>query len=140
MVVAFSCKQRGFGPSCCGPRVADVAAHSVDAVLPKVQVCQWVCALPSSVRTALAYDRELCSDVLDAFFTSALARSRRRRARTAHYQAGARSTPGPGAACAPRPDGCVDVHAERVTDGQSAPGTPIASAREPASAPIGFAS
>ncbi len=43
---------------------------------------QWVCSLPWSVRTALAYDRELCSDVLGAF-ARALERSLRRRAKRA---------------------------------------------------------
>ena len=28
---------------------------------------QWVCSLPWRLRTALAYDRELCADVLGAF-------------------------------------------------------------------------
>jgi hypothetical protein len=75
MVVAFSCKRRGFCPSCCGRRMADVAAHLVDEVLPEAPVRQWVCSLPWPLRTALAYDRELCAEVLGAF-TGALERSR----------------------------------------------------------------
>jgi hypothetical protein len=34
IVVAWSCKSRGCCPSCCGRRMAEVAAHLVDAVLP----------------------------------------------------------------------------------------------------------
>jgi hypothetical protein len=33
LLVAFSCKGRGFCPSCGGRRMADTAAHLVDAVL-----------------------------------------------------------------------------------------------------------
>jgi len=33
-IVAFSCKGRGFCPSCLGRRMADTAAHLVDRVLP----------------------------------------------------------------------------------------------------------
>ena len=33
-LVAFSCKGRGFCPSCGGRRMADTAAHLVDRVLP----------------------------------------------------------------------------------------------------------
>ncbi len=45
-VVAFSCKRRGFCPSCGGRRMADCAAHLVDRVLPEVPVRQWVFTLP----------------------------------------------------------------------------------------------
>lgn len=47
--------------------MADGAARLVDAVLPEVPVRQWVCSLPWSVRLALAYDRELCVEVLGGF-------------------------------------------------------------------------
>jgi hypothetical protein len=60
----------------------DLAAHLVDDVLPEVPLRQWVCSLPWSVRTALAYDRELCADVLAAF-ARALERSYRKRAKRA---------------------------------------------------------
>ena len=45
IVVAFSCKARGFCPSCVARRMADVATHLVDEVLPEVPVRQWVCTL-----------------------------------------------------------------------------------------------
>jgi transposase-like zinc-binding protein len=41
-LVAFSCKGRGFCPSCGGRRMADTAAWLVDRVLPFVPVRQWV--------------------------------------------------------------------------------------------------
>ncbi len=80
IVCAFSCKRRGFCPSCLGRRMSDMAAHLVDELLPEVAIRQWVCSLPWSVRYALAYDRRLCADVLDGFI-GALTRSLRRRAK-----------------------------------------------------------
>jgi hypothetical protein len=80
MLVAFSCKRRGFCPSCLGRRMSDVAAHLVDEVLPEVPVRHWVCSLPWRLRAVLGYDRLLCADVLDAFI-GALTRSLRRRAK-----------------------------------------------------------
>ncbi len=55
-VVAFSCKGRGFCPSCGGRRMADTAAQLVDRVLPAVPVRQWVLSLPFALRYRLAYD------------------------------------------------------------------------------------
>jgi len=53
-LVAFSCKGRGFCPSCAGRRMAETAAHLVDAVIPEVPVRQWVLSLPYDIRFALA--------------------------------------------------------------------------------------
>jgi hypothetical protein len=80
IVCAFSCKRRGFCPSCLGRRMSDIASRLVDEVLPEVPIRQWVCSLPWSLRYALAYDRRLCADVLDAFI-GALSRSLRWRAK-----------------------------------------------------------
>jgi hypothetical protein len=79
-VVAFSCKGRGFCPSCGGRRMADTAAHLVDRVLPEVPVRQWVLSLPFALRYRLAYDAPLTSAVL-AVFVRAVFASLRRRAR-----------------------------------------------------------
>ena len=49
-LVAFSCKGRGFCPSCGGRRMADTAAHLVEHVLPEVPVRQWVLTLPYPLR------------------------------------------------------------------------------------------
>jgi hypothetical protein len=80
MVVGFSCKRRGFCPSCLGRRMADIAAHLVDEVLPEVPIRQWVCSLPWAMRCMLAFDRALCAEVL-AVFIRALSRSLRWRAK-----------------------------------------------------------
>jgi hypothetical protein len=63
-VVAFSCKGRGFCPSCGGRHMADTAAHLVDRVLPRVPVRQWVLSLPFGLRYRLARDRELTANTL----------------------------------------------------------------------------
>jgi Family of unknown function (DUF6616)/Transposase zinc-binding domain len=48
ILVAFSCKGRGFCPSCCGRRMADLAGHLADHVLGGLPVRQWVLTLPTS--------------------------------------------------------------------------------------------
>jgi hypothetical protein len=77
-VVAFSCKGRGFCPSCGGRRMADTAAHLVDRVLPEVPVRQWVLSLPFALRYRLAYDAALTSAVLGVFVRTVFASLRRR--------------------------------------------------------------
>ncbi|MBW2235854.1 MAG: transposase [Deltaproteobacteria bacterium] len=77
-VVAFSCKGRGFCPSCGGRRMADTAAHLVDRVLPQVPVRQWVLSLPFALRYRLAYDAPLTSAVLGVFVRAVFASLRRR--------------------------------------------------------------
>jgi Protein of unknown function (Hypoth_ymh)/Transposase zinc-binding domain len=67
MVVAFSCKGRGFCPSCGGRRMSALAAQLVDHVIPHVPVRQWVLSLPWSLRYQLAFDAALCRDVLAVF-------------------------------------------------------------------------
>jgi len=53
-VVAFSCKGRGFCPSCGTRRMVDTAAWLVDRVIPDVPVWQWVLSLPYRVRHVCA--------------------------------------------------------------------------------------
>jgi hypothetical protein len=62
-LVAFSCKGRGFCPSCGGRRMAERAAHLVDHVLPDVPVRQWVLTLPHRLRYLLAWRHDLCRRV-----------------------------------------------------------------------------
>lgn len=66
-VVAFSCKKRGFCPSCTGRRMSDTAARLTDEVLPEVPVRQWVLSLPYEIRFRLASDGDLLSAVLAVF-------------------------------------------------------------------------
>lgn len=77
-LVPFSCKGRGFCPSCGGRRMTDRAAHLVDHVFPQVPVRQWVLSLPPRLRYALAFDHTLCRAVVAVFVRGILAWLRRR--------------------------------------------------------------
>ena len=77
-LVPFSCKGRGFCPSCGGRRMAERAAHLVDAVLPDVAVRQWVLTLPHRIRYLLAWDHDLCRAVVGVSVRAVLGFLRRR--------------------------------------------------------------
>ncbi|MFT4101734.1 MAG: transposase zinc-binding domain-containing protein [Burkholderiaceae bacterium] len=63
-LVAFSCKRRGFCPSCGARRMSQTAAHLVDHVIPAVPVRQWVLSLPIGLRLLLSARPELMTPVL----------------------------------------------------------------------------
>ena len=79
-LVAFSCKGRGFCPSCTSRRMSDSAAHLVDRVFPEAPLRQWVLSLPIPLRYHLAYDHELCSAVLGVFLRAVFGALQRRAA------------------------------------------------------------
>jgi hypothetical protein len=61
-LVAFSCKRRGFCPSCGARRMAQTATQLVDHVIPHVPVRQWVLSLPIPLRLLLpAQPRQVTS-------------------------------------------------------------------------------
>jgi len=66
-LVPFSCKGRGFCPSCGGRRMTESAARLVDEVLPRVPVRQWVLSLPYRLRYLLAWDHALARAVLGVY-------------------------------------------------------------------------
>ena len=86
-LVPFSCKGRGFCPSCGGRRMAERAAHLVDYVLPDVPIRQagapaartvrggveWVLSLPYRLRYLLAWDHDLCRAVVGVYVRAVLA-------------------------------------------------------------------
>lgn len=76
-LLPFSCKGRGFCPSCGGRRMTERAAHLVDAVLPRVPVRQWVLSLPHGLRYLLAWNHSLCSAVLGVYAHALLGWQRR---------------------------------------------------------------
>jgi ribosomal protein S27E len=53
-LVAFSCKRRGFCPSCGARRMVESAALLVDEVLPKEALRQWVLSVPFPLRFLFA--------------------------------------------------------------------------------------
>jgi hypothetical protein len=77
-LVPYSCKCRGFCPSCCGRRMADTAAHLVDHVFPEVPVRQWVLSVPFALRYRLAYDSSLVTKVLKIWVRAVFSSIRRR--------------------------------------------------------------
>jgi len=90
-LVAFSCKGRGFCPSCGGRRMTERAAHLIDHVLPRAPVRQWVLSLPFELRYRLAWDHKLCRAVL-AVYTRALLGFYRKRAKASGYRDGRTGT------------------------------------------------
>ena len=53
-LVAFSCKRRGFCPSCGAARMVESAALLVDSVLPHQPIRQWVLSVPFPLRWLFA--------------------------------------------------------------------------------------
>ena len=63
-LVAFSCKRRGFCPSCGARRMAETAAHLVEHVLPEQPIRQWVLSFPYLLRFLFATRPAVLSQVL----------------------------------------------------------------------------
>ena len=70
--VAFSCKSRGFCPSCMGRRMAEGAALLVDQVLPAVGYRQWVLSFSGPLAVRLGYDEELLAKVAESVARAAM--------------------------------------------------------------------
>lgn len=64
-LVAFSCKKRGFCPSCGARRMVETAALLADEVLPDRPLRQWVLSLPYALRFLLATDPDALTMVLN---------------------------------------------------------------------------
>ncbi len=63
LLLPFSCKRRGFCPSCAGRRMAQMAAHLVEQVLPWVPTRQWVVSVPIPLRYWMASSQHLTAKV-----------------------------------------------------------------------------
>ena len=63
-LVAFSCKCRGFCPSCGARRMAESAALLVDEVLPQQPMRQWVLSFPYPLRFLFASQPAIMTVVL----------------------------------------------------------------------------
>src|SRR5919198_405788 len=63
LLVPFSCKRRGFCPSCAGRRMAQMAAHLVECVIPWVPTRQWVVSVPIPLRYWMASSQDLTAKV-----------------------------------------------------------------------------
>jgi len=63
-LVAFSCKRRGFCPSCGARRMADSAVLLVDEILPRQPMRQWVLSVPFPMRLLFANQPAVMGKVL----------------------------------------------------------------------------
>lgn len=63
MRLAFSCKKRGFCPSCAGRRMAEMAAHLVEQVIPWVPTRQGVVSVPIPLRYWMVASPQLMAQV-----------------------------------------------------------------------------
>ncbi len=67
-LVAFSCKRRGFCPSCGARRMADSAALLVDEVLPHQPMRQWVLSVPFPLRFLFASNPKAMTGALSIVY------------------------------------------------------------------------
>jgi len=63
LLVPFSGKRRGFCPSCAGRRMAQMAAHLVEQVMPWVPTRPWVVSVPVPLRYWMAASQDLTATV-----------------------------------------------------------------------------
>ncbi len=63
-LVAFSCKCRGFCPSCGARRMIETSAHLIDHVIPAVPTRQWVLSFPWPLRFLYATRPEVLTRTL----------------------------------------------------------------------------
>jgi len=70
VLLAFSCKRRGFCPSCAGRRMAQTAAHLVEGVMPWVSTRQWVVSVPMPLRYWTGPSRYLTAQVHSIILTT----------------------------------------------------------------------
>lgn len=63
-LVAFSCKKRGFCPSCLGKRQAITTEFLIDDLLPRVGIRQYVISFPFPLRFLLAAQPKVLTDML----------------------------------------------------------------------------
>ena len=63
-LVAFSCKKRGFCPSCGARRMAETAALLADEVFPNVPLRQWLISFPFPLRFLFAAHPQAMGKVL----------------------------------------------------------------------------
>ena len=66
-LIPFSCKARGVCPSCNTRRMAEIAAHLTDHVLPHLPVRQWVLSVPKRLRPFLHHNPRIAGGVLGIF-------------------------------------------------------------------------
>lgn len=69
-VVAFSCKRRGFCPSCSVRRMNDEVDDITKNVVPEITTRQWVPSFPYKIRCVLSHNQKLTNELLKIFIRS----------------------------------------------------------------------
>src|SRR3989344_2389939 len=77
-IVAFSCKRRGFCPSCAGKRMNDEANHIIKNVIPEISTRQWVLTFPYKIRYILAHNQKVTNEFLKIFIRTIESYQKRR--------------------------------------------------------------
>jgi len=93
-LVAFSCKRRGFCPSCGARRLVETAALLVDEILPRQPLRQWVLSVPFPLRFLFATEPASLTAVLGIVYR-AINTHLIRRAGLADHRANRRRDPDP---------------------------------------------
>ena len=70
--MAFSCRRRGFCPSCGARRMVESDAHLVDHVLPEQPIRQWVLTFRYPLRFLFAAQPQVLSGVLGVVYRAIL--------------------------------------------------------------------
>src|SRR6266702_2336986 len=70
LLLPFSCKRRGFCPSCAARRMAQTATHLVECVIPWVPTRQWVVSVPIPLRYWMAASQDLTAQVQTSIRTT----------------------------------------------------------------------
>lgn len=68
-LLAFSCKRRGFCPSCCGKRMNEAEIRIVEQVYPRAPARQWVLSLPMPLRFLCARNRSMVNLLVKVFYS-----------------------------------------------------------------------
>jgi hypothetical protein len=79
-IVAFSCKRRGFCPSCCAKRMNLEAAFLADWVLPEIPYRQWVLSFPYKLRFLMAHNQAYVNTAI-RIFTNAICSYQKRKSK-----------------------------------------------------------
>lgn len=77
-LLPFSCKRRGFCPSCWGRRMVEAEIHLVDEVFPEQNTRQWVLSLPVPLRIYCSRNRKLINLLLRIFYETILSLIRKK--------------------------------------------------------------
>jgi hypothetical protein len=66
-LLPFSCKRRGFCPSCCGRRMNEAEIRIAAEIFPRQNARQWVLSLPVPLRYFSARNRSLLNEIATVF-------------------------------------------------------------------------